>query len=88
MNWWIAVGAACLGLVIGWLVWTFVVRAPKFELKALSTVASVVGGSLPLLLWRGVNGSLPSEANTYFVGVFVAVAILGLLSYNPPPNSN
>jgi hypothetical protein len=86
MNWWTVAGTGALGLVIGWLVWEFVNRIQALELKALSTLAAIVGGGAALLVWRfAQNKALPDEANSYFVGVFVSVLILGLLKYRPAP---
>ena len=86
-DWWVASGTLTLGFTIGWLVWTFVSRATTFTLKALSTVAAIAAGGTLLIWWQSADGSgLQREANAYFVGVFLAVAFLAALKYEPPPN--
>lgn len=85
MDWWTVTGTGSLGLVIGWLVWVFVDRAPTLSLKALLSVVSIVGGGAALGVWRfSQESALPREANSYFIGIFCSALILGLL-YGPPP---
>jgi hypothetical protein len=84
MNWWIVAGTGALGIVIGWLVWEFMNRVPTLELKAFSTITAVVAGGATLLIWRFAQDKpLPDEANSYFIGVFLSVLVLGLLKYKP-----
>jgi hypothetical protein len=88
IDWWVASGTLTLGFTIGWLVWTFVARATTFSLKALSTVSAIAAGGALLVLWQRAEGSgIQKEANAYFVGVFLAVAFLAALKYEPPPNA-
>jgi len=91
MDVWTALGSGSLGLVIGWLVWTFVVRAKTLTLKALSTLCSIAAGGTILAVWHGTGtgtaGSKP-EVNAYFIGLLVAVLVLGLLNYDPPADAD
>ena len=50
-NWWTVSGTGTLGLTIGWLVWTFVVRSTTLPVKAISTLVAIVAGSASLLVW-------------------------------------
>ena len=85
IDWWVVTGTGSLGLTIGWLVWTFVSRASTLTIKALSALASIAAGGGLLALWKETDtGGLTKEANAYFIGVFLAALILGLL-YGPPP---
>jgi hypothetical protein len=85
MDWWTLAGTGSLGLVIGWLVWTFVGRVADLNLKALTALVTIVGGGVALGVWRfSQDQGLPREANAYFIGIFMSVLILGLL-YGPPP---
>jgi len=84
MDWWVVAGTGCLGLTVGWLTFEFVSRAPSLPLKASWTLTTIVGGGAALAVWQfAKDARLPSEANSYFVGVFAAVLTLGLLKYRP-----
>jgi len=87
-NWWVVAGTGCLGLTIGWLVWTFVSRASTLTIKAVSALASIAAGGGLLAIWKQTDtGGLTKEANAYFVGVFVAAMILGLLHGKLPSDT-
>lgn len=87
MNFWVISGTGCLGLVIGWLVYTFVQRAKTLTIAALSAVSAIVAGGGVLALWKGTGtGGLTSEANSFFVGLALSVMALGALN-SPDQNS-
>jgi hypothetical protein len=84
MDWWTFLGTGSLGLTIGWLTYEFIRRAQSLGLKAVCTIATIVGGSAALGVWRfSQEAPLPREANAYFIGIFLSVFILGLLRYEP-----
>jgi hypothetical protein len=88
VDWWTVAGSGTLGLTIGWLVRSFFVRVTTLSIQAISTLASIAAGGSLIALWRVAKvGTLSGEANSYFIGVFASVLVLGLLDYKPP-NSN
>ena len=66
-------------MVIGWLVCVFVHRAPSLGIKAVSTLAAIVGGGAALAVWRfSLAAPLPDEANAYFIGAFISILARGI----------
>ena len=80
MDWFVIFGTGSLGLVVGWLVWTFVDQAKTLTIAALGSLASIITGGGVLAVWKHTDtGGLTSEANTFFVGLALSVIILGLV---------
>jgi hypothetical protein len=94
-GWKVAFGAASCGIVVGWLLFTFVKGSKNLNFKVLSGLITIAVGSAAMAVFRGAD-ALSEDFMFYFVGMAVAITTLGSLGYDPdaprdnppPPNSN
>lgn len=75
-------GSFALGLVIAWLLRTYLDRTEKLEFKALVGSASILLGGATLAFLRAFtpDTALPQEFLAYPIGLFVGVVIYPLVS--------
>jgi hypothetical protein len=81
-GWKVALGAASCGVVVGWLLFTFVKGSKSINFKVLSGLITVAVGTVAMGVFRGA-GALSEDFMFYFVGMAVAVITLGSLGYDP-----
>lgn len=78
MNWWYFLGSLMLGLVIAWLLRTYLDRAESFPFKALVGAISIVVGGATLAFFQGFAGmgrALPNEFMAYPIGLFFGIVL-------------
>jgi peptidoglycan/LPS O-acetylase OafA/YrhL len=75
------IASSCLGIIVGWLIWTFVHRTNDLTVKAITSLASLAAGGVVIAAasWGAKTG--PGDAvYTYPIGALIAIVVLGLLS--------
>jgi hypothetical protein len=81
MDWLIATGSGCLGLLIGGLAALYVVRSEKLSLGVLTGAVSILSGAAVLTIFHTFGNQLappPREYWVYPIGLFVGDATIGL----------
>ena len=91
-GWKVALGAFCCGIVVGWLVVTFVKSSKELTFKILSGLITIAIGTAAMAVFRTAD-ALSDDFMFYFVGMAVAVVVIGAIGYDPdasrsPPNPN
>lgn len=75
------IAAGCLGVIVGWLIWTFVQRAKTLTVKAITSLASLAAGGVVIAAasW-GAETQAGDAVYVYPIGALLAIVILGLLA--------
>lgn len=78
------IASASLGMIVGWLIRTFVERSPTLTVKAISSLASLAAGGVVIAAasW-GAQTEAGDAVYAYPIGAFVAIVTLGLLATDP-----
>jgi hypothetical protein len=86
MNWVIAIGAICLGLVVGWMAGQTFVQLKRFDVTALASIISVMVGAAVIGIFQSFLGkepkNCPVEVWFYPVGLLLGVAGAEAISYS------
>lgn len=72
------IAASCLGMTVGWLIWTFVQRAKTLSVKAITSLSSLAAGGLVIITAIPRTSASNDAILAYPIGVFVAVLVLGV----------
>lgn len=80
MNWPVALGAVCLGLVVGWMAGETFARLKPISVSALGAVVTVMVGTAVIGLFRSFLGGdrlngYPPEVWLYPVGLLIGVSL-------------
>jgi hypothetical protein len=90
-GWKVALGAASCGVVVGWLLYTFVKGSKDLNFKVLSGLITIAVGTAAMAVFRGAD-ALSEDFMFYFVGMALAIMVLGTNDVaaggSQPPNSN
>jgi len=78
------IASGCLGIIVGWLIWTFVQRSPTLTVKAITSLASLAAGGVVIAAasW-GAKTEAGDAVYVYPIGAFIAIVVLGLLATDP-----
>jgi hypothetical protein len=78
------IASGCLGLIVGWLIWTFVQRSPTLTVKTITSLASLAAGGVVIAAasW-GAKTAVGDAVYAYPIGAFGAIFVLGLLATDP-----
>jgi hypothetical protein len=87
-GWKVALGAFSLGIVIGWLLWTFVYGQKTLTFKVFSGLVTVAVGSASMAAFRIGSDNPSDDFMFYFVGMAACITVLGALGYDPDARSN
>lgn len=72
--------STCLGIIVGWLIWTFVQRSETLTVKAIASLASLAAGGIVIGAASAVKPGDGDAVYAYPIGALVAILVLGLLS--------
>ena len=78
-----SVACACLGMLIGALVIHFVVRTPRFDLKALIGAVGVLGSIGALAVFDNLGLKAGPAGWWYIIGLFIGAGFIAALHYKP-----
>jgi hypothetical protein len=81
-GWKIALGAASCGIVVGWLLFTFVKGSKTLNFKVLRGLITIAVGTAAMAVFRGAD-VLSDDFMFYFVGMAISIITLGSLGYDP-----
>jgi hypothetical protein len=81
----VALGAFCLGMFVGWLIYTFVAMQRTMNLKVLTALIGFAGGTAAITAAFKIGGVLSSDFMYYFPGLMVTVLFLAALNYKERP---
>ena len=75
------IAVACLGIIVGWLIWEFVTRSRTLTVKASSSLASLAAGGVVVAAasW-GAETNAGNAVYMYPIGALIAILVLGLLT--------
>jgi hypothetical protein len=78
------IASGCLGIIVGWLIWTFVQRSQTLTVKAISSLASLAAGGVVIAAatW-GAETKAGDAVYVYPIGALLAIMVLGLLATDP-----
>lgn len=75
------IASACLGVIVGWLIWTFVQRSATLSVQTITSLASLAAGGVVI---AAASWGAPTKAGNsvyvYPIGALVSIVILGLLN--------
>ena len=83
----VALGAFCLGVIVGWLIYKFVSTQEKMNLKVLTALIGFAGGTAAVTAAFKIGGVLSSDFLYYFPGLMVTVLFLAALNYEERPRA-
>ena len=74
------IASGCLGVIVGWLVRTFVQRSKTLTVKAITSLASLAAGGVVVgaASW-GAKTTAGDAVYVYPIGALLAIVVLGLL---------
>ena len=75
--------AGSLGIIVGWLIWTFIHRSKSLTVQAISSLASLASGGVVIAAasWRAPTD--PGDAvYVYPIGALFAIIVRSLLPDN------
>ncbi len=76
MNWIVAIGALCLGILIGILVAYFVEEAKEMTFRVLSSAIGVLAGGGVIAIFHLMGTSKPSDEYWFYpIGLLVGFGI-------------
>lgn len=78
------IASGCLGIIVGWLIRTFVERSETLTVKAISSLASLAAGGVVVAAasW-GAQTKAGDAVYAYPIGALIAILTLGLLAIDP-----
>jgi hypothetical protein len=78
------ISSGCLGIIVGWLIWTFIQRSNTLTVKAITSLASLAAGGVVIAAasW-GAETKAGDAVYVYPIGALIAIVILGLLATDP-----
>ena len=77
------VASGALGIIAGWLIWTFVQRATTLTVQAVGALASLAAGGAVIgaAAW---GDAVPTDAVlVYPIGALIAIVLLGVMENDP-----
>jgi hypothetical protein len=78
------IASGCLGIIVGWLIWTFVQRAKTLTVQAVGSLASLAAGGVVIATasW-GAETKADDAVYAYPIGALLSILVLGLLATDP-----
>ncbi len=77
------IASACLGMIVGWLIRTFVDRSTTLTVQAISSLASLAAGGVVIAAALGPDARAGGAVYVYPIGALLSIVILGLLATDP-----
>jgi hypothetical protein len=81
-GWKVALGAFCCGLVVGWLLWTFVTGSKTINFKILSGLVTIAVGTAAMGVFRGMD-AISDDFMFYFVGMATSIIVPVVVGFKP-----
>lgn len=84
MNYYVAGGAVCLGVLVGWMVYHTFVCQEKLDAKFLGSIISVMLGASVIGIFQKISASgssLPQEVYLYPVGLLFGVVATATMKF-------
>lgn len=75
------ISSACLGVIVGWLIWTFVKRSATLSVQTITSLSSLAAGGVVIAAasW-GATTKAGNAVYAYPIGALLSIIVLGLLN--------